>query len=110
MARAPRDYNEIIRQKKEKAAERAARLKEAVKASKGQNDKQNARLLRQSAVHSLPPAVRMGAFLELEQLMKDPRAVKRWTERGEAFFRSEPPRPRLVAEQPVEHHETEAAA
>lgn len=115
MARTPKDHNTLIAVAREKAADRIRKLKEKEKLAKAANGNQNARFLRQSAVHDLTPAARMGAFLELEDIMKrDSKAVDRWTKRGEAHFRSdEPTGPRLVAERSEaqqEHHEGPAAA
>lgn len=86
MARAPKDYNASIRAREEKLAERARQVRDAKKRDAGRNDQQNARLLRKAAVHTWDPLVRMGAFLELEEMAKDARAVRRWREKGARFF------------------------
>lgn len=113
MKRQPKDHNAVIRERQEKLAAAKARAKAAIKDSSGRNDKQNGRLLRASSVHSMAPAVRMGAFLELERLAKDPRKVQQWEREGQAHFQQPARSPHVVAgrdERPAGTEGEQAAA
>lgn len=77
MARKPRDYD----------AELQA-LMDRAKKLKGQKTTQLGELVQVTGADALPVEALAGALLAaVEQSRKQPDAVKRWAERGEAFFR-----------------------
>lgn len=77
MARKPRDYD----------AELQA-LMDRAKKLKGQKTVQLGELVQVTGADALPIEALAGALLAaVEQSGKQPDAVKRWIERGEAFFR-----------------------
>lgn len=78
MARKPRDYDSEL-----------AALMERAKKLKGQKTTQLGELVQVTGADALPVEALAGALLAaVEQSRKQPDAVKRWTERGEAFFRN----------------------
>ena len=77
MARKPRNYD----------AELQA-LMDRAKKLKGQKTTQLGELVQVTGADALPIEALAGALLAaVEQSKKQPDAVKRWTERGEGFFR-----------------------
>ena len=78
MARKPRDYD----------AELQA-LMERAKKLKGQKTTRLGELVQVTGADTLPIEALAGVLLAaVEQAKKQPEAVARWTERGEALFRS----------------------
>jgi len=77
MARKPRDYDSEL-----------AALMERAKKLKGQKTTRLGELVQVTGADALPVEALAGALLAaVEQSKKQPDAVKRWAERGEAFFR-----------------------
>ena len=77
MARKPRDYDSEL-----------AALMERAKKLKGQKTTQLGELVQLTGADALPVEALAGALLAaVEQSRKQPEAVARWAERGEAFFR-----------------------
>ncbi|SHK46454.1 Conjugal transfer protein TraD [Roseomonas rosea] len=77
MARKPRDYDTELQA-----------LMERAKKLKGQKTTQLGELVQVTGADALPVEALAGALLAaVEQSRKQPDAVARWTERGEAFFR-----------------------
>jgi hypothetical protein len=76
MARKPRDYDAELQALMEKA-----------KKVKSQKTTQLGELVQVTGADALPIEALAGALLAaLEQSKKQPEAVARWTERGQAFF------------------------
>lgn len=77
MARKPRDYDAELQAIMDKA-----------KKLRGQKTTQLGELVQVTGADALPIEALAGALLAaVEQSKKQPDAVKRWAERGEAFFR-----------------------
>ena len=77
MARKPRDIDTEL-----------AALMQRAKKLKSQKTTQFGELVQVTGADALPVEALAGALLAaVEQSRKQPDAVKRWTERGEAFFR-----------------------
>jgi hypothetical protein len=77
MARKPRDYDSEL-----------AALMERTKKLKGQRTVQLGEMVQVTGADALPVEALAGALLAaVEQSKKQPDALKRWAERGEAFFR-----------------------
>jgi hypothetical protein len=77
MARKPRDYDSELQA-----------LMERAKKLKGQKTTQLGELVQVTGADALPVEALAGALLAaVEQSRKQPEAVARWAERGEAFFR-----------------------
>jgi hypothetical protein len=78
MARKPRDYDTELQA-----------LMDRAKKLKGQKTTQLGELVQVTGADALPVEALAGALLAaVEQSRKQPEAVARWTERGEAFFRN----------------------
>jgi hypothetical protein len=76
MARKPRDYDAELQALMDKA-----------KKVKSQKTSQLGELVQVTGADALPIEALAGALLAaLEQSKKQPEAVARWTERGQAFF------------------------
>jgi hypothetical protein len=79
MARKPRDYDTEL-----------AALMERTKKLKGQKITQLGELVQVTGADALPVEALAGALIAaVEQSRKQPEAIAKWTERGEAFFRDD---------------------
>ena len=91
MARKPRDFDAELQALMDKA-----------KKVKSQKTTQLGELVQVLGADSLPMEALAGALLAaVEQSKKQPEAVARWTERGQAFFQAEGKRGKKAAGDPA---------